>query len=135
MKIDKIPFSDKTAVFERASSMHDCDFTAALEGDTLIFTFEDLDRYCDDEPWFPEHKKLTAKFLHVGSLCLSLSRGRKEKDYFDTVEPLKDAELTMYTYSVDFEDNMTLEFHVLMKKKLWHGEISISPREIEYIWE
>ena len=66
---------------------------------------------------------------------LRLKYGKKEKDFYDTVEPLDGKELIMFSYSVDCFNQMTLNFRVMIKKKLWGGKIEIAPDKIEYIWE
>lgn len=41
----------------------------------------------------------------------------------------------MYKYAVDSFDQITLDFQVMIKRKLWGGTIEIAPDEIEYVWE
>ena len=137
MKIDKLSIKNKSELFEKGDPMHDCSFTASFENNILTLVFDNLEQYYGPEPttqWFGDYKKLTVKYS-TKSLHLTLKYGKKEKYFWKTVEELKKSELIMFKYSVDTFNEMTLEFHIFTKKKLWLGLISISPSEIEYIWE
>lgn len=48
---------------------------------------------------------------------------------------LNEKNLIMYKYAVDSFDQITLDFQVMIKRKLWGGTIEIAPDEIEYVWE
>ena len=138
MRTEKYSINEKGELFAHALSMHDCDFVASLEDNTLILTFVHLEWYYDTPPitpWFNDYKKLTIKYSGIGSLDLNLKFGKKEKHFYDTVSPLEGKELTMYKYSLDSFNAMILDFDVRIKSKLWGGTIKIYPKEIEYIWE
>ncbi len=137
MKTEIFSLQNKSEFFENAHVMHDCNFTATFENKMLILTYENLDRYrySDEKPWFGDYKKLTVKYYNTDVIYLTLKFGKKEKDYYETVEPLNGLELTMYKYSIDSNNCMILDFYVMLKKKLWGGIIEIYPQEIEYIWE
>lgn len=118
--------------------MHDCSFNALFEKNTLVLTFDHLDKYCAPSPvvpWFDNYNKLTIKYHNAEFLNLSLKLGKKEKVFYDTVVPLDGKELIMFKFSIDSFDQIKLDFRVSMRKKLWRGIIEISPDEIEYIWE
>ena len=141
MRTEMILFSDKGELFSKAHPMHDCSFTATFDDNTLILVFDNLEKYCDvsldgsDIYWFEGLRKLTIKYHNTEFVNLSLKYYKKEKDYYDTVEPLNGKELIMFGYSADSFGQMTLDFYVSMKKKLWGGKFEIAPEKIEYIWE
>ncbi len=138
MKIEKFSIKKKGELFDHADSMHDCSFTANFQNNILTLFFDHLDQYYDGPPytsWFDGFKKLTIKYYVIDYLELKLTYGKKQLVFDNTVSHLESAELTMYKYSVDSFDTMSLEFDALLKKKLWSGTIEISPNEIEYIWE
>ena len=141
MKTEMILFSDKGELFSKAHPMHDCSFTATFDDNTLILVFDNLEKYCDvsldgsDIYWFEGLRKLTIKYHNTEFVNLSLKYYKKEKDYYDTVEPLNGKELIMFGYSADCFGQMTLDFYVSMKKNLWGGKLEIAPDKIEYIWE
>ena len=60
---------------------------------------------------------------------------KTEKDFYDTLDPIDGKELIMFGYSADCFGKMTIDFRVVIKKKLWGGKIEIAPEKIEYIWE
>ena len=138
MKIELFSIAEKRELFSKAHPMHDCSFVAEFEQNTLILTFNNLEKYFDTPPvkyWFDEYHKLTIKYHNTEFVNLSLKYGKKEKDFYDTVEHLNGKELIMYKYSVDCFNQMTLDFYVMIKKKLWGGKMEIAPDKIEYIWE
>lgn len=138
MKTEVFSVGNKNELFSKACSMHDCSFAAALEQNTLVLTFDNLENYYDSTPftyWFDGYHKLSIKYHNTGFVTLSLKHGKKEKEFYDTVEPLKEKELIMHKYSVDSFNQMTLDFYVMFKKKIWGGKIDIAPEKIEYIWE
>ena len=138
MKTEKFGIDDKNDIFSKAYPMHDCSFTCSFQCNTLTLIFDNLEQYYDESPeapWFGENKRLTINYRDVRCLDLSLRYGKKEKDYYETVEPLKECHLIMYKYSIDSFDAMTLEFYVTQGKKNLFGKIDMYPKEIEYIWE
>ena len=138
MKTENFSFTDKGELFEKANPMHDCYFTASFDNNTLVLTFDNLDRYYDsppDMPWFEGHKKLIVKYHGVDLLDLTLFFKKREKDFCNTVSPLSDKVLRMYKYSVDCFDEMTLDFDTNSNKKSGRGTLVFSAKEIEYIWE
>ena len=80
-----------------------------------------------------ELNKIARKYVFI--TIFGPENKKIEKDYYDTVEPLNDKELIMFGYSADCFGQMTLDFRVPIKKKLWGGKIEIAPEKIEYIWE
>ena len=138
MKAELFSINEKSELFSKAHSMHDCSFLAKFEQNTLILIFDNLENYLDTPPithWFDGYHKLTIKYHNTAFVNLCLRYGKKEKNFYDTVEPLNGKKLIMYKYSVDSFNQMTLDFYVMIKKKLWGGKIEIAPDEIEYIWE
>lgn len=138
MKTELFSINEKDKLFSKAHSMHDCSFVAALEQNTLVLTFDNLENYFDTPPvtyWFDGYNKLTIKYHNTEFVNLSLKYGKKEKDFYDTVDPLNGKEPIGYSYSVDCFNQMTLNFYVMIKKKLWGGKMEIAPDKIEYIWE
>ncbi len=141
MKNEMFLLNDKGELFSKAHPMHDCSFTAAIYDNTLVLVFDHLEEYYDgsiDGPnnyWFENVRKLTIKYHNTEFVNVSLKYGKKEKYYDDTVDLLNDKELIMFGFSVDCFDQMTLDFYVSIKKKLWSGKIEIAPEKIEYIWE
>ena len=138
MKTELLSISEKSELFSKAHPMHDCSFVATLEQNTLILTFDNLQNYFDTPPvtyWFEGYHKLTIKYHSTEFINLSLKYGKKEKVFYDTLEPLSGKELIMFKYSVDCINQMTLDFRVMIKKKLWGGKMEIAPDKIEYIWE
>ncbi len=141
MKTEMFLFNDKGSLFSKAHPMHDCSFTATFDDNTLVLVFDHLEDYRDgslDGPdiyWFEDVRKLTIKYHNTEFVNLRLKYGKKEQDYYDTVDPLNGKELIMFGYSADCFGQMTLDFRVPIKKKLWGGKIEIAPEKIEYIWE
>ncbi len=138
MKTELFLFSDKGELFSKAHPMHDCSFTATFDNNTLVLVFEHLEKYYDYPPlyyWFDVYKKVTIKYHNTEFANLTLKYKKIEKTFYDTLDPLEDKELIMYGYSADCFGQMTLDFYVSMKKKLWGGKIEIAPDKIEYIWE
>ncbi len=137
MKSEAFSMNEKNELFSKAHSMHDCSFTATWEHNTLVLSFDHLENYYDapGAAWFADYHKLTIHYRNTEFVNLRLKYGKKEKDYYDTVEPLKGKKLIMHKYCVDCFDQMTLEFYVMIRKKLWGGKLEMAPREIEYIWE
>ena len=141
MRTEMILFSDKGELFSKAHSMHDCSFTATFDDNTLVLVFDNLEKYYDvsldgsNVFWFENAKKLTIKYHNTEFVNLLLKYGKKENDYYDTVEPLNGKELIMFGYSADCFGQMTLDFRVFIKKKMWGGKLEIAPDKIEYIWE
>ena len=141
MRTEMILFSDKGELFSKAHSMHDCSFTATFDDNTLILVFDNLEKYYDvsldgsDIIRFENARKLTIKYHNTEFVNLLLKYGKQEKDYYDTVEPLNNKELIMFGYSADCFGQMTLDFRVIIKKKMWGGKLEIAPDKIEYIWE
>ena len=140
MKVQTFSIKNKGEIFEHADSMHDCSFVAAYENSVLTLTFDRLEQYCgsatsSDTPWFGDFKKLTVRYSGCKHLTLELKHGRKEKDFYDTLAPLENKALRMYNYSINSFDEMQLHFTVFEKRRMWDGIISISPAEIEYVWE
>ena len=138
MKAELFSIDEKTELFTKAHPMHDCSFIASFEQNTLVLTFDNLQNYFDTPPvtyWFEGYHKLTIKYRNTEFINLSLKYGKKEKDFYDTVDPLNGKELIMIGYSVDCFNQMTLDFYVKIKKKLWGGKMEIAPDKIEYIWE
>ena len=136
MKKELFLFSDKGELFSKAHPMHDCSFTAAFDNNTLALTFDHLEKYDSTLIYGLEgFEKLTIKYHNTEFVNVRLKYGKKEKDFYDTVEPLNGKELIMYSYSVDCFNQMTLDFYVMIKKKLWGGKMEIAPDKIEYIWE
>ena len=141
MRTEMILFSDKGELFSKARPMHDCSFTATFDDNTLILVFDNLGKYYDvsldgsDIIRFENARKLTIKYHNTEFVNLCLKYGKKENDYYNTVEPLNGKELIMFGYSVDCFGQMTLDFRVSIKKKLWGGKLEIAPEKIEYIWE
>ena len=141
MRTEMILFSDKGELFSKAHPMHDCSFTATFDDNTLVLVFDHLEKYYDvsldgsNVFWFENAKKLTIKYYNTEFVNLCLKYWKKEKDYYDTVEPLNGKELIMFGYSADCFGKMTLDFHVFIKKKMWGGKLEIAPDKIEYIWE
>ncbi len=138
MKTELFSISEKSELFSKAHSMHDCSFVATFEQNTLVLTFDNLQNYFDTPPvtyWFDGYHKLTIKYHNTEFVNLSLKYGKKEKDFYDTVDPLNGKDLIMYSYSIDCFNQMTLDFYVMIKKKLWGGKMEIAPDKIEYIWE
>jgi hypothetical protein len=138
MKTELFPINEKSELFSKAHPMHDCSFVATFEQNTLVLTFDNLQNYFDAPPvtyWFDEYRKLTIKYHNTEFVNLRLKYGKKEKEFYDTVEPLNGKGLIMYSYSVDCFNQMTLDFYVMIKKKLWGGKMEIAPDKIEYIWE
>lgn len=138
MKIEKFEISDKSGIFSKADSMHDCSFTCSLQDNTLTLNFNNLEQYYDElpvTPWFGEYKKLTINYRNIDCLNLCLKHGKREKDYYNTVKPLENCELIMFKYSIDSFNAMTLDFYVTQRNKNLSGIIEIYPKEIEYIWE
>jgi len=43
--------------------------------------------------------------------------------------------MKVQTFSINSFDEMQLHFTVFEKRRMWGGIISISPAEIEYVWE
>ncbi len=140
MKIEKFSIKNKGEIFDKANPMHDCDFTATFENNTLILFFDHLDLYYDGFPpvlthWFEGCKKVTIKYYDIDCIELTLKRRKKELHFYDTVTELENKKLTMYRYWIDCFDDLFLDFYVNDKKKTWEGRIEICPTEIEYIWE
>ena len=136
MKTELFLFSDKGELFSKANPMHDCSFTAKFDNNTLVLTFDHLEEYDSTLIYRLEgFKKLTIKYYNTEFINLCLKYGKQEKDYYDTVEPLNNKELIMFGYSADCFGQMTLDFRVFIKKKLWGGKLEIAPEKIEYIWE
>ena len=141
MKTEMFLFDDKGELFSKAHPMHDCSFTATFHDNTLVLVFDHLEEYYDgslDGPdiyWFENAKKLTIKYHNTEFVNLCLKYGKKEKYFYDTVDPLNGKELIMFGFSADCFGQMTLDFRVPIKKKLWGGKIEIAPEKIEYIWE
>jgi len=138
MKTEKFSIADKGTLLSKANPMHDCYFVAYFDNNTLVLTFDNLDRYYDsppDTPWFDCHKKLTVKYHGIDFLNLTLFSRKREKVFCNTVAPLSDKALRMYKYSVDCFDDVTLDFDADTKKKSGRGTLVFSPNEIEYIWE
>ena len=138
MKTELFPINEKSELFSKAHSMHDCSFVATFEQNTLVLTFDNLQNYFGPSPvtyWFEGYHKLTIKYHNTEFINLSLKYGKKEKAFYDTVEPLNGKDLIMYSYSVDCFNQMTLDFYVMIKKNLWGGKIEMAPNKIEYIWE
>ena len=141
MKTEMFLFNDKGELFSKAHPMHDCSFTATFDDNTLVLVFDHLEEYMDvsldgtDIYWFDNVRKLTIKYHNTEFVNLRLKYGKKEKDYYDTIDPLNGKELIMFGYSADCFGQMTLDFYVSIKKKLWGGKIEIAPEKIEYIWE
>lgn len=138
MKTESFLISDKDKLFPQAYSMHDCSFTAALEPNALVLTFDHLENYFDCPSatcWPTGFHKLTIKYHNTKFVNLRLKFGKKEKDFYDTLDPLNEKDLIMYKYAMDSFDQITLDFQVMIKQKLWGGTIEIAPDEIEYVWE
>ena len=138
MKTELFSISEQGELFAKAHPMHDCSFIATFEQNTLVLTFDNLQNYYDTPPvtyWFDGYQKLTIKYHNTEFVNLSLKYGKKEKDFYDTLEPLSGKELIMFKYSVDCFNQMTLDFRVMIKKKLRGGKMEIAPDKIEYIWE
>ena len=141
MKTEMFLFDDKGELFSKAHPMHDCSFTATFDDNTLVLVFDHLEEYYDGSLvgpviyWFENAKKLTIKYHNTAFVNLCLKYGKKEKDFYDTVDPLNGKELIMFGFSADCFGQMTLNFRVPIKKKLWGGKIEIAPEKIEYIWE
>ena len=141
MKIEMFLFDDKGELFSKAHPMHDCSFTATFDDNTLVLVFDHLEEYYDGSLdgsniyWFGNARKLTIKYHNTEFVNLCLKYGKKEKDYYNTVDPLNGKELIMFGFSADCFCQMTLDFYVLIKKRLWGGKFEIAPEKIEYIWE
>ena len=138
MKTEIFPMTEKGELFAKAHSMHDCSFAATFEQNTLVLVFDNLENYFGPPPvthWFEEYQKLTIKYHNTDVLNLHLKYGKKENNFYGTVDPLDVKKLIMYKFSVDSFNEITLDFYAQIKKKLWGGKIEISPDRIEYIWE
>jgi hypothetical protein len=136
MKTELFLFSDKGELFSKANPMHDCSFTAKFDNNTLILTFDHLEEYDSTLIYGLEgFKKLTIKYHNTEFADLTLKYKKTEKDFYDTLDPIDGKELIMFGYSADCFGQMTLDFRVVIKKKLWGGKIEIAPEKIEYIWE
>ncbi len=130
MKTESLSISEKSELFSKAHPMHDCSFIASFEQNTLVLTFDNLQNYFDTPPvtyWFDGYHKLTIKYHNTEFVNLSLKYGKKEKDFYDTVDPLNGKELIMFGYSVDCFNQMTLDFYVKIKKNFGAARWKLLP--------
>ncbi len=98
MKEELFSISEKGELFSKAHSMHDCSFVAIFDLNTLVLTFYNLQDYFDTPhvtDRFDGYHKLTIKYHNTKFVNLSLKYGKKEKDFYDTLEPLSGKELIM----------------------------------------
>ena len=137
MKYERFSIQNKGELFEKASPMHDCSFTASYENETLVLHYEGLDSYRtpEDKPFFDGFQRVTVRYLGVRRFDMQLKFGKKEKDHDNTLAPINGKENSMFCFSIDSFNTLTLTFRVMIKKKLWGGRITMFPKEVEYLWE